>query len=143
MNNNNIAYNAQGELIVNNEFNDICDDSEIELPSIDSKTTDINYAKYKGKVVVLVDSNNPWYLNTDNTIQLQPKTANPVLYPTNSIINDPIAHAQYTNEHFENTSDNSIESSDKNNMQTIILILLFIAFLLIIYKFYKKNDCVY
>ncbi|ATZ80374.1 hypothetical protein BMW23_0316 [Bodo saltans virus] len=144
----NISYNAQGELTIDNDYINIGhnNDSElIDIESIDTKSTDINYAKYKGKVVVLVDSNNPWYMNTDNTIPLQYTNTNPIKYSDSSIENkEDIAHAKY--EHFKNSNENLNENENtdiKNNAQTIILILLFIVFVLIIYKFYIKDDCSY
>jgi hypothetical protein len=72
-----ISYNTQGELIIdgkcltniegNSYTNDeYSDDSEWDV-NMSNINIDPNNYEYKGKTVVLVNSNNPWYINTDIT----------------------------------------------------------------------------
>jgi len=132
--NNKNVRNKNNKCLTSNDDDDIilktCDNSissqlwDIENSDIQSPS-DYSYQNYRGKSVVLVDSDNPWYLNHDTTVQLQYDKS---LYLKNNGCNDSKVE-QFTN---DTESDTSITQSH------IILILLLIVGVLISYKIYKK-----
>lgn len=94
---------------------------------------DYNLPQYKGKSVVLVDSNNPWYLNKDITI------------PMNYYNNLKLTGEQYHNSAVfppdKKVYERFTQLKKKNNeCQNHVIILLFIIFLiLVIYRCMKKK----
>jgi hypothetical protein len=130
---NNKCLTSNNEEIILSECNNTDVQSwNMEYPDI-NKTTDTHYPEQKGRSVVLVDSDNPWYLNIDTTI--------PLLYDTK--LN--LENMKYKNhadieeynkkriEHFENTNNTD------DNVQTHILILLGILIIILgVYKLMKR-----
>jgi hypothetical protein len=101
------------------------------------KSTDYKLKKYAGKTMVLVDSDDPWYLNRDTTI--------PMIYNRNMNLSDKnyrnnadFKVSTNNNEHFEDVTKNNKNDTMTHIYTYIILLLLLIVIILIIYK-YTKN----
>lgn len=110
----------------------------VEQPDV-NKSTDYVLPKYKGKIVVLVESDNPWYLNKDITIPLQYSNKYDEFSKKcgNIDYNKDEEYAQYSQntEHFTQNIE-----SDNTTQTHIILLLLLIVGALIFYKcIIKKN----
>lgn len=133
-----VLYNIQGNLTVNDKLlgssisgNDTYLDDRMGSAYINENnsayrpTDDYNSEKYKGKGVVLVDSDNPWYLNDDESIPW------------------PIQRVQTKGESIKvakevvvvDNKPKQVEEKDDEKSQTnIIFILLVIFVILILYK---------
>lgn len=75
---------------------------------------------YKGKMVMLVESDNPWYLNRDKTLT-QMFTSGEQFEKDNV-------------EHFEQTS-----TQESNQLNLILTLLLIFVIIMIYYKFFMKK----
>lgn len=118
--------------------------------------SDLTYAwdKYRGKSVVLVESNNPWYINSDQTVQLEivdtdSNFHNDVKYRPNAdfkseFIMDPNGHhLGYGTSYADRLGDpcDKIEqfSGNTNNEDNqLIFIMMCILFVIVIYKIWNK-----
>lgn len=103
------------------------------------KTSDYKPIKYKGKTIVLVDSENPWYLNYDTTIPIQynkKQIMTPKHYRENS---DFGSHENLEFEHFNNKINKKIQDNESSSQNQIIFLLLIIVIILIAYKKIIKN----
>jgi hypothetical protein len=117
------------------------DDDKWNIEESDvEKASDYNPLKYKGKTIILVDSENPWYLNYDTTI--------PIKYNQKQIITEKEyrANSDYGSnenlefENFKNTNTNNNKNKNESTTQNqIICLLLIIVVILIIYKKFVKN----
>jgi len=118
--------------------------------------SDATYAwnKYRGKSVVLVESNNPWYVNSDQTVQLEIIDSdtdfhNDVKYRSNAdfkseFIMDPNGHhLGFGSSYADRLGDpcDKIEQFNENannEDNQLIFIMLCILFMIIIYKVWNK-----
>jgi Ricin-type beta-trefoil lectin domain len=113
----------------------------VEHPDV-NKSTDYILPKYKGKMVVLVDSDHPWYLNNDTTIPMA--YSNKFNDYSNQCGNFDIAPEVVScndkgTEHFTDNTDNT--DNKENKTQThIILLLIAIVIIMVVYKVYSKNQ---
>lgn len=116
-------------------------DDNIKMSIEDSdteKTSDYRMKEYKGKTIVLVESDNPWYLNKDTTI---PMKYNKKLNLTTKQYRNNADFGSYTNsefEHFE-PENNSENYNDSISQNYVIFLLLALAIFLYIYKKIKKD----
>jgi Ricin-type beta-trefoil lectin domain. len=116
-----------------------------------------SWDKYHGKTVVLVESNNPWYINNDTTDVMENKYKENMLpnkigfkkyadYKTNFVINANGPHMGYGVSYADRTGVpcDKIEQFDEgvlDNNNQIICIMLCVLFIIIIYKIWKmRND---
>lgn len=132
--------------------NDISLETQDNMTNIDTKsdvsnnTSDIIYNKLKGKTIVLVDSDEPWYLNKDDTIKIPYKKNIRLI---NNQYTNYADFGSYENKEFFNNKkcnnklidEDNIDNKDKDNNniknQIIILLLLFLIILIIYKKFIK------
>lgn len=138
-----------------------CTDDEKTIMNIEDsdtdKTTDYRLKKYKGKTIVLVDSDNPWYLNKDTTI---PMDFHNELVSTPKLYRDNADYSDFSNnefEHFKTTNSFNIKNkakAKKNNENNekkgnenesllqnhVIFLLLIVVVLLFIYKKINKSN---
>lgn len=142
INDNNIDLNDINENInnindnINNDINDINDniDNNDNGNNIDNEIMDIpEYVlpKYKGKTIVLVDSENPWYLNYDTTI---PIPYSQELNLTTKQYRNEADFGSHENLEFEHFNDNSNNNNDSVLQNQIIFLLLIFIIILYIYK---------
>jgi hypothetical protein len=107
------------------------------------KTSDYKPIKYKGKSIVLVDSENPWYLNYDTTIPIEyykKQIMTPKQYRSDS---DYGSNENLEFEHFNNNKNNnniSDNSESTSQNQIIFLLLIIVAILFVYKKLIKKNE---
>lgn len=135
-------------------------ENEINKQNQNESISDNEYTwdKYKGKQVVLVTDNNPWYVNKNITIPLKYVSNNNFLgynvvknnyakYESNVTLDKDsptmgygYSYASRRNvEGFNNTSEN--EGDTDNNSDIIIFVLFFMLLLLFIYNiYYKRRD---
>jgi hypothetical protein len=120
----------------------------------DSSIPSFSWNKYKGKTVVLVESDNPWYVNKDITVKL--KVAEPqelqdlkykaqADYKTNIIIpnNEYQKISDCCKKYIKNKSKN-LEHFDENNKNIertnqILFYLCVILLALFIFRYYKNR----
>jgi hypothetical protein len=120
-----------------------CSDDEVTNFNIEDtdteRTSDYSLKKYSGKTIVLVDSDNPWYLNKDTT--------NPMNFNKSQIIK-PLSYrnnadfGNYKNSEFEHfkpktekkDKDNKKKENESISQNQIIFLLLIMVVLLFIYK---------
>lgn len=132
----NLYKDENDEINENNEIdnnNTIDNDSDSEDLYSDSS---YRLKKIKGKTIVLVESDNPWYLNKDKTIQIPYKKN---IRLTENLYRPNADYGSYENkEYFD--SKKKIKTQEKNQNQ--IIFLLFILFLLLFMykKFYKNKN---
>lgn len=105
---------------------------------------DYRLKKFKGKTIVLVESDNPWYLNKDETIQLPYKKN---IRLTNKRYREDADYGSYENKNNENFNGkikkNKNTNTNKNQEQFqnhIIILLMVFLFSLIIYNKCIKNN---
>lgn len=102
----------------------------IEQPDV-NRSSDFILPTYKGKMVVLVDSDKPWYLNNDTTI--------PLIYDNkyNDFSNK---CGKFESDLQKNNIEHFTEKENNKNQTHIILLLLVTVVILVGYKFmyYKK-----
>jgi hypothetical protein len=110
-----------------------------ELYNMDEKdenlSTDSSYRlqKIKGKTIVLVESDNPWYLNKDETIQIPYKKN---IRLTNNQYRNDADYGSYENSNREFFYDKQMQEKNQNK---IILLLFIFLLLLFIKNIIKKN----
>lgn len=97
-----------------------------------SNNSDYRLQKIRGKTIVLVESDNPWYLNKDDTIQI----------PYNKNIR--LTNKQYR----ENADYGSYENSNKEYFDTkqtcgqnqiILLLFILLVLLFVCKKYYQRK----
>jgi hypothetical protein len=124
-----------------------CSDDENTIFNIEDddtdRTSDYALKKYMGKTIVLVDSDNPWYLNKDTTV---PVDFHKSLITTPKTYRNAADFGDYKNpefEHFKQPSkkksrDNKAKNKNKDidsiSQNQIIFLLLVMVALLFIYK---------
>lgn len=149
INNNNIYPSEFPQMCLSSSGEDVslkkCSDEDqnkwiIEESDIE-KSSDYNPIKYKGKTIVLVDSENPWYLNYDSTIPIEYQKKQNI---TEKQYRNESDFGSYENLEFEYFSDNVNKKNKKNTNEStsqnqIIFLLLIIVVILIIYKNLIKN----
>jgi hypothetical protein len=123
----------------------IIEESDIE------KTSDYKPIKYKGKTIVLVDSENPWYLNYDTTIPIEYSKKQDITQKQYRNDSDYGSDENLEFEHFNNNNkNNNINIKEENkisenkestsqNQNQIIFLLLIIVVILIVYKHLQKT----
>lgn len=150
--------------IMNNENDNIdskqycSDDKNDEDYSIDSDMENNHQSlnTYKGKRMVLVESDNPWYVNKENAIELKyinnqnyfgirQKYPTGTAFKSNTVYNTTspnlgygYSYADRKNTIIEKFSENP-EDNTNNNANYIIFIMIVIIILLLVYNYYKKN----
>lgn len=132
-------------------------DWSTESPDSDANAdTDFIWDKYQGKTVVLVENDNPWYVNTDTTYKMpyvtkQQNLRDDILYRNNQdyenkFVMDPKSPTlgygySFSDrggipcsgvEGFGNISQNPMDLQ-------ILAIILILAILIFVYKYYKGN----
>ncbi len=97
------------------------------------RTSDYQLKKYKGKTIVLVESDNPWYLNKDSTIPMKYKKD---IELTKKQYRNNADYGSHHNTEFEHFSEknNNKEENDSISQNQIILLLLMIVVILFVYK---------
>ena len=129
-----------------------CDNSEFQQwnkeNDNDNTTNYFSWQKFKGKNVVLVESDNPWYLNKENSHELK--------YQPHVIINDDYVYRDnsdvkfksildstkpdlgkgysYASRLYKNNIENFNAESDNTNTSLIVIILVALIFLMYIFK---------
>lgn len=115
-----------------------------------------NLNTYKGKRLVLVESDNPWYVNKENVIELKyinnqnyfgsrqkypvgTKFKSNTVYNTGPDSGFGYSYADRKNVLVEKFSENTEENTN-NNANYIILTMIIIIILLLAYNYYKKNN---
>jgi len=111
---------------------------------------------YKGKRLVLVESDNPWYVNKENAIELKyinnqnyfgirqnypvgtAFKSNTVYNTTSPNLGYGYSYADRKNAIIEKFSENP-EDNTNNNANYIIFIMIVIIILLLAYNYYKKK----
>jgi hypothetical protein len=134
-------------------------DSEYNNYSIDDDMENNHQSlnTYKGKRLVLVESDNPWYVNKENVIELKyinnqnyfgirqkyplgsAFKSNTVYNTTSPNLGYGYSYADRKNTIVENFSENT-EDNSNNNANYIIVIMIIIIILLLAYNYYKKNN---
>jgi len=120
-----IAYNTQGELIINHW--NIADIDPV-FP-VDNSSDSDNHKK-----IVLIDSKDPWYYNSDNSSEKD----------NNNKENHSDIWAESKREPFNSQkilfhdNDENIDKNIDSSQLHIILLLLFVLLILFSYKFTKK-----
>jgi hypothetical protein len=160
---NNISPKYDDKKCLSSENNKIfvrpCDneqDNQVFNIDTDEKTVDdFNWADVKGKSVVLVESDNPWYVNKDTTTMINYKQGlelNNNLayrenadYKSNFIMDNTKRDLGYGHSYSDRLGtccNKKIEGFGcRNNNQTIIIgIILLIIILLLIFRYCKKNN---
>lgn len=105
--------------------------------NVSNNTSDFIYNNLKGKTIVLVESDEPWYLNKDNTIQI-PYKKNIRLINNNYRNN--ADYGSYENKEFFN---NKLYDKDNSIKNQIIMLLLLFLIILIVYKKFIKNKYIF
>jgi hypothetical protein len=144
-----LSYNVENNKNDDNIKLEKCSETNSQIWNIEdsdvARSQDYNQLKYKGKTIVLVDSENPWYLNYDTTIPIEyikEQKLQPMKQYRDSA--DFGSHENLEFEHFK-ADKKKVNNKNKNNnnnneIQNQILFLLFcIVLLLIIYKNLVKN----
>lgn len=117
-----------------------CSDDENSILNIEDsdteRTSDYVLKKYKGKTIVLVDSDNPWYLNKDTTI---PMNFNNSFVTTTKKYRNNADYGNYKNNEFEHFNSETKKSkkiieNESISQNQIIFLLLIIVILLFVYK---------
>lgn len=137
-----VLYNIQGNLTVNDKLlgssisgNDAYLDDRMGSVYINENNNayrqidDYNSEKYKGKGVVLVDSDNPWYLNDDESIP----------WPTQRIQTKGESINVKEVVVIDNKPKQAEEKDDEKSQINIIFILIIIFVILILFKIGKNN----
>lgn len=124
----------------------------LEDPDVPT-SSDFNWDKFKGKTVVLVENDNPWYVNKDTTVQMDYrkneydhlyddiKYRNNADYKSKFVINTSKPDLGYGHSYAsrEGTPCEKVEGFgslvDNNNMYIVIIILILLA---IFYYRYRK-----
>jgi hypothetical protein len=119
----------------------------------DTDASDYVWDKYHGKTVVLVESNNPWYVNTDQTVRLENiysgnHISDDVGYRNNAdfksrFIMDPNGHhlgygASYADRQGESCDKIEQFNGTVNEDNQIIFMMLCLLFTIIVYKVWNK-----
>jgi hypothetical protein len=128
------------------------DDNKWAIEESDiEKTSDYKPIKYKGKTIVLVDSENPWYLNYDTTIPIEYYKKQNITQKQYRNDSDYGSDVNLEFEHFNNNDkyDNinikdekkilENKESTSQNQNQIIFLLLIIVVILIVYKHLAKK----
>ena len=139
-----VLYNIQGNLIVDNKLltssisgNDAYLNENMGSAYVNENNNNNTYKpindydseKYKGKGVVLVDSDNPWYLNDDESIPWPQVDRVPSQQSTKVVKNVIVTDNKTTH----------VEEKEEEKSQTNIIFLLLIIFvILILYKFSSR-----
>jgi hypothetical protein len=126
----------------NNITQDNSDQNNISDDSVSSGNSDYRLKQIKGKTIVLVESDNPWYLNKDETIQLPYKKN---IRLTNKQYRNDADYGSYENSEYFNGKIKKKNNIYNNQEQTqsqnhIILLLVLFLVLLFIYKKYTKGN---
>lgn len=126
----------------NIEMKDCADNSEASIWNVENsdsdKSSDYRLPEYKGKTMVLVDSDDPWYLNKDVTL--------PIIYNKKLDLTGKKYQkfASYDNKlHEGREMFNNLNNDNTNNTQSqIVYLLILIIVILCIYKYLctKKNN---
>jgi hypothetical protein len=111
-----------------------------------------NLNTYKGKRLVLVESDNPWYINKENVIELKyinnenyfgvrPKYLKGASFKSNTVYNttSPNLGYGYSYADRKNTIIEKFTDNYKSNADNIIIIMIVIVILLLAYNYYKNK----
>lgn len=119
------------------------DDNKWTIEESDiEKTSDYKPIKYKGKTIVLVDSENPWYLNYDTTIPIEYYKKQNITQKQYRNDSDYGSNENLEFEHFNIKEEKKIsenKESTSQNQNQIIFLLLIIVVILIVYKHLQKT----
>jgi hypothetical protein len=137
-----------------------CDINKNDIDHNDIDQNDIinhhnNLNVYKGKRLVLVESDNPWYINKDNVIELKyikndnyfgVRSKYPVgaKFKSNTVYNPQSPNLGYGYS-YADRKDVIIEKfsdNENNNANYVILVMIFIIVLLMVYNFYKNKKMI-
>ena len=160
-----ITYNILNQKNLND--NDSLDNNNLDnLDNLDKiehftdstrKTTENtvqDWTKYQGKSLVLVEANNPWYINKDTTIPIKyirnddyfnkgyRKLPNDASYKSNIVLDEYSPSLGYGYSYADRNNIQKVESFDgenKDNSNYIIIIMFVIILLLFYYNIYYKR----
>lgn len=112
-----------------------------------------NLHSYKGKRLVLVESENPWYINKENVIELKyinnenyfgarEKYPEGAKFKSNTVynFNSPNLGYGYSYADRKDVIVEKFTDNDDNNANYVILFMILIIVILLLYNFYKKKN---
>ncbi len=142
-----------------NEQKSCTDENQYEDYSLDSdmENNHQNLNIYKGKRLVLVESDNPWYVNKENVIELKyinnqnyfgkrEKYPEGAVFKSNTVYNTTSPNLGYGYSYSDRKNAIIEKFTEKNNDDNtnadyIIIIMIVLIILLLVYNYYKNKRC--